>query len=338
MLYQTYNLLCCVVLVLLIHDTSGYGFEGIYCGKENCYDVLGVTRDSNRNEIAKNYRALAKKFHPDRHRDPQAKLEASERFKQIATAYEILRDDEERADYDYMLDNPEEYYAHYYRYYSRRMAPKVDVRIVIAVTITVISIIQYYSAWSKYESAITYFMTVPKYRTKALEIAKDETKELQGKSKEKKKVSKSDQKIQMEKIIRRVIEENMDIKGSYAKPEIMDILWIQIIILPYTLCMYSIWYFKWIWKFTILRHAYGREEKLYLIRKNMGMGTHQFKNLDDATVEDYFDEELWIKENYIQWKEIQDEEMKKSLAENNKYKQYRRYIKKGANRMTFDDS
>ena len=36
----------------------------------------------------------------------------------------------------------DEVYSHYYHYYRRRVAPKVDVRIVIAVTITVISVLQ----------------------------------------------------------------------------------------------------------------------------------------------------------------------------------------------------
>ena len=36
----------------------------------------------------------------------------------------------------------DEYYRHYYTYYKRRVAPKVDVRIVIAVSITVVSLIQ----------------------------------------------------------------------------------------------------------------------------------------------------------------------------------------------------
>lgn len=60
--------------------------------------------------------------------------------------YEILKDDEARVDYDYMLDHPEEHYRHYYHYYRRRMSPKVDVRLVIAVTISVISVFQYYTA------------------------------------------------------------------------------------------------------------------------------------------------------------------------------------------------
>ena len=50
------------------------------------------------------------------------------------------------------------------------MAPKVDVRIVIAVTISVISAIQYYSAWANYDEAIKYLMNVPKYRIQATQI------------------------------------------------------------------------------------------------------------------------------------------------------------------------
>lgn len=329
--------LVCVTWQFVAVSGADHLLEGIYCGKENCYEVLGVTREATKNEIARNYRQLAKRFHPDLHRTAEAKKEAEEKFKEIATAYEILRNEEERSDYDYMLDNPQEYYAHYYRYYRRRMAPKVDVRIVLAVTITIISIIQYYSAWSKYDTAIKYFMTVPKYRNKALELAKTEMKEVQGKNKVKK--SKAEQKEEQDRLIRKVIEENMDIKGAYAKPEIVDILWVQLIILPYTITYYIYWYLRWIWRFTILKQPYGDEEKLYLIRKYMKLGQHQFNAIDETEKEEYLDEELWIKDNFKAWKEIKDEEAKKALAENNKYKQYRRYIKQhGVGRMTFDDS
>lgn len=53
-----------------------------------------------------------------------------------------VQDEDTRRDYDYMLDHPEEYYQHYYTYYRRRLTPKVDVRIVILVTICAISIFQ----------------------------------------------------------------------------------------------------------------------------------------------------------------------------------------------------
>lgn len=41
-----------------------------------------------------------------------------------------------------MLDHPEEYYSHYYHYYSRRLAPRVDVRVVILVSVCAISMFQ----------------------------------------------------------------------------------------------------------------------------------------------------------------------------------------------------
>lgn len=41
-----------------------------------------------------------------------------------------------------MLDNPDEMYYHYYQYYRRRYAPKVDVRIVITIIISLISLAQ----------------------------------------------------------------------------------------------------------------------------------------------------------------------------------------------------
>lgn len=61
-----------------------------------------------------------------------------------------FQDEELRKDYDYMLDHPEEYYSHYYTYYRRRLAPKVDVRIVILVTICAISLFQVSSLRSQY--------------------------------------------------------------------------------------------------------------------------------------------------------------------------------------------
>lgn len=337
------KVLLVVVIAQAIAIANAGLLEGIYCGKENCYDILGVTRESTKNEIAKNYRALARRFHPDMHRDEDAKKEAEEKFKSIATAYEILRDEEARTDYDYMLDNPDEYYAHYYRYYRRRVAPKVDVRIVLFVTISIISIIQHYSAWQRYDTAIKYFMTVPKYRNKAMDMAQqqqkiDDGKEMRNGKKSKNRLSKSEQKEEQEKLIRKIIEEKMDIKGAYAKPEIIDILWIQILIFPYTFVKYIIWYAKWFWNFTILRKPYGREEKLYLIRKLMRMGQHQFNAVEDDKIEEYLELELWKKENFEEWKLEQEEEMKKNLADNPRYKQYRRYMKNhGPGRMTFED-
>jgi len=61
------------------------------------YDILGANRDATEEEIKKNYRKLAMKYHPDR--NPGNK-EAEEKFKQAAEAYEVLSDGKKREVYD----------------------------------------------------------------------------------------------------------------------------------------------------------------------------------------------------------------------------------------------
>jgi DnaJ family protein C protein 25 len=179
---------------------------------------------------------------------------------------------------------------------------------------------------------------VQKYRNKALEIIADD-KSLQDalRDAKKSKMSRTEIKELQEKQIRQVIEENIDIKGAYEKPSIMDILWIQIIIFPWTLTKYLIWYGKWIVNFTIMGKPYGDDEKLYLLRKNLGLGVHQFNAIEDDQMSEYLRKELWKRENYKEWKKEQEEEMKAKMAESNRYKSYRRYMKNNKSRITFED-
>jgi len=65
--------------------------------KQDYYEVLGVEQNASDQEIKKNYRSLALKYHPDR--NPGDK-EAEGRFKEAAEAYEVLRDPEKRQIYD----------------------------------------------------------------------------------------------------------------------------------------------------------------------------------------------------------------------------------------------
>ena len=60
------------------------------------YQTLGVARDASEDDIKKAYRKLARKYHPDVSKEK----DAEERFKQVAEAYETLRDKDKRAAYD----------------------------------------------------------------------------------------------------------------------------------------------------------------------------------------------------------------------------------------------
>lgn len=65
--------------------------------KRDLYEVLGVSRSASQDEIRKAYKKLAKKFHPDvKPADP----DAEKKFAEITEAYDILSDEQKRANYD----------------------------------------------------------------------------------------------------------------------------------------------------------------------------------------------------------------------------------------------
>ena len=65
------------------------------------YAVLGISPDANDKAVKVAYKKLARKFHPDVSKEPQAE----EKFKEIAEAYEVIHNKEERAKYDELRRN-----------------------------------------------------------------------------------------------------------------------------------------------------------------------------------------------------------------------------------------
>ncbi len=69
----------------------------IMADKRDYYEVLGVSRSAAHSEIARAYRKLAAKYHPDTNAGDE---DASRKFKEAAEAYEVLSDDHKRSRYD----------------------------------------------------------------------------------------------------------------------------------------------------------------------------------------------------------------------------------------------
>ncbi|WOL05140.1 hypothetical protein Cni_G13865 [Canna indica] len=72
------------------------GFAGFVSASADYYSTLGVSKSASTKEIKAAYRKLARQYHPDVNKQPGA----TEKFKEISTAYEVLSDDKKRALYD----------------------------------------------------------------------------------------------------------------------------------------------------------------------------------------------------------------------------------------------
>lgn len=65
--------------------------------RKDYYEVLGVSRSANADELKKAYRKLAMQYHPDKN---PGDAKAEETFKEISNAYDVLQDEQKRAAYD----------------------------------------------------------------------------------------------------------------------------------------------------------------------------------------------------------------------------------------------
>ncbi|KAF3665073.1 putative protein -like protein [Capsicum annuum] len=71
--------------------------HGTAMSSKDFYEVLGVNRNATASEIKKAYYGLAKRLHPDMNKDDP---EAEKKFQEVSKAYEVLKDDKTREQYD----------------------------------------------------------------------------------------------------------------------------------------------------------------------------------------------------------------------------------------------
>ena len=106
-------------------------------------------------------------------------------------------------------------------------------------------------------------------------------------------VSKEEAKRREEAAIKEVISDLMDQNGGYPRPEVTQVLWLQIIRLPLTLYSGLTFWLHWVWRFYILREEYGDQERQFIVRRRLGMTERQWRSLQEDQRAAYLQRRLW---------------------------------------------
>ncbi|CAH8533073.1 unnamed protein product [Dicrocoelium dendriticum] len=240
---------------------------------------------------------------------------------------QILMDDEQRREYDEMLDSPERMYFHYYKYYRRRYSPKVDVRVVIVTIILLYSILQYIGQWTSYRHALSYLVRDPRHRNKARDIANAQGLLAIRRKNCGTKMTREELKEREDDILRTIISQTVELRGDFSRPSLRRVLAVQLVVLPYTCFQWSLWAFTWMWSYWIMRRPYDDRAKAFLTRRRLGLSAAQWDALDEVRREGFMRKELWVRANYQAYLAEMAEEMRAQSAESSQSKRYRRYVK-----------
>lgn len=323
---------CQAVTIKDMNWGSFYDPKSEFCGDHDCYKILGFNYEDYidspngppTKEITKNYRALSRKWHPDKTSG------ADEIFVKIAKAYEIMTNDEKRREYDYLRDRPDEYY---YRYGSNmiwKYAPQSNLSGVVILLLTLFSVLGWFVQLNHWQQIADVIIKAAvedlgsqnggsdesiEIREKAMQIWEEERDirldmmkfgSANGKDskKQKNKMTKQARKqLQNEElrpIITKLVNEIDDFGGGYCKPEWKDLFAVRFVQFPYHAIKKS----TWMVNYFIRRQRglpYTDEELEY--RTIAAIGNVAW----DAALEEDHEEmkkrELWIPENLEAWEE-----------------------------------
>ncbi|KAK9845260.1 hypothetical protein WJX81_001560 [Elliptochloris bilobata] len=276
----------------------------MYCGDDDCYDVLGVKQSATMSEVKRAYRTLSLAVHPDKNTSPDAKG----KFQRLAQAYEVLSDARLRRAYDYALEHPDElvynrmryYNAHAYKYWQ------TDARAVVFGIIVLVSGVQYANQHLVYQSAMSRVRKTPKYR----HLVKRLQAELAAggrngaaclvparkRSAAKPKKGETEAGLQAAEAAADA-EVSASIGGGYSKPDVRELLGVQIAMLPYTLCKAIAWEAQWVLRYRIRKEEYDEAAQAYLTRRALGLSERRWAAQLEEARRWALNQALWVPAN-----------------------------------------
>lgn len=85
-----------------------------------------------------------------------------------------------------------------------------------------------------------------------------------------------------EKILRQIIMQNLDLQGSFAPPVLTDVLWVRIVLSPYSIARYFWWLADWHYRIDWKGQELTPEDCEYLILRNLGWSVERWDCAEDA--------------------------------------------------------
>ncbi|GJP74395.1 hypothetical protein CLOP_g4981 [Closterium sp. NIES-67] len=291
----------------------------MYCGEEDCYDLLGVKQAATQQEIKKAYYKLSLKYHPDKNPEPDAQA----MFSKIANAYEILYDEEKREQYDYAIAHPEQFFYNTARYYQTYYAPKTDIRVILLAALLLLSSFQYLNDHIRYNQAIEHAKQTPAYRNrlKQLELERAAAaaaaastavggRGKRGGGRRGGRAADAQQAAAAAAAAPEdgVAELELQVHGA-DKPCLWRLFGVQVVIFPYVAAKLVWWQVQWLHSYTIRCMPLAWNDACYLTRTTLRIPAAHWSSMGEPAQDRLVERQLWIKQNLNEYRE----EMLKSV-------------------------
>lgn len=320
---------------------SYYDPQNVFCGKYDCYKILGFDYESfgrikpSTKEITQRYRQLSREWHPDKSKHKNAKA----RFVKISRAYEVLTGKVLRAEYDFMRYNQEAYFSKYGTSVLWSYAPKTDATIVILLLLVIGNIFSWYSQKHRWQLVADRLIKAAvedwtprdggtveskQLREDALAIlAKQEAEAASkeesangsstaavakaAKKKAAKKVPGRERKKQEQEalvpIVTKLVNATNDFGGGFHKPTMRDLLIVTMAKFPFKVASGIAWQTGY-WIRRLQKKELNDDERRVLTERSVGPVTWSASAEEDR--QEMVKRELWILDNLVVWNEEQE--------------------------------